>query len=103
MCVSVSCTADHCLQIIAIHIDNGFMRHEESAKVVQALEHIGLKIHLIDGPEQNNTHTNSRKTNNTDVIRDDGVQYLLCCVDLPLFSCLFFFLQLVNVSTMLVR
>jgi GMP synthase PP-ATPase subunit len=37
------------IQIIAIHIDNGFMRLLESQRVVEALEHIGLKIHLIDG------------------------------------------------------
>lgn len=39
----------HSPQIIAIHIDNGFMRYEESKRVVEALEHIGLKIHLVDG------------------------------------------------------
>lgn len=27
------------------------MRAQESAKVVDALEHIGLKIHLIDGQQ----------------------------------------------------
>jgi len=40
-------------RIIAIHIDNGFMRLNESEQVVQALEAIGLHIHLVDGSEAN--------------------------------------------------
>lgn len=39
-------------QIIAIHIDNGFMRLNESENVKVALESIGLKIHLISAQEQ---------------------------------------------------
>ena len=32
-------------KVIAIHIDNGFMRKGESAKVKESLEKIGLKVH----------------------------------------------------------
>ena len=31
-------------QVIALHIDNGFMRKDESATVVQSLQNIGLKL-----------------------------------------------------------
>ena len=50
------------VQIIAIHIDLGFMRLDESAKVVQALESIGLQIHLIDGePHARQATTHKRR------------------------------------------
>lgn len=39
-------------RIIALHIDNGFMRHEESQNVVKALEAIGLKIHLVNAQDR---------------------------------------------------
>jgi GMP synthase (glutamine-hydrolysing) len=35
-------------QIVAIHIDNGFMRDKESKKVKQALEKIRVEIKVID-------------------------------------------------------
>ena len=38
-------------QIIAIHIDNGFMRLNESKKVVQALHDVGLEVKLVDASE----------------------------------------------------
>jgi len=38
-------------QISAFHFDNGFMRKDESKKVKEALEKIGLKLELIDASE----------------------------------------------------
>lgn len=35
-------------QIIAIHIDNGFMRKKESAKVLQSLQKIGLNLKIVN-------------------------------------------------------
>lgn len=35
-------------QIIAIHIDNGFMRKNESAKVLQSLQKIGLNLKIVN-------------------------------------------------------
>jgi GMP synthase (glutamine-hydrolysing) len=35
-------------QIIAIHIDHGFMRLDESKKVIAALEKVGLPVKLVD-------------------------------------------------------
>ncbi|XP_022654852.1 GMP synthase [glutamine-hydrolyzing]-like [Varroa jacobsoni] len=35
-------------QIIALHIDNGFMRKDESVQVAASLEQIGLKLKVID-------------------------------------------------------
>jgi GMP synthase (glutamine-hydrolysing) len=38
-------------RIFAIHIDNGFMRLDESTKVKAALEKTGLKLRVIDASE----------------------------------------------------
>lgn len=50
------CLLPNSSQIIAVHINNGFMRkvcdENESESVVRALEHIGLKIHLVDARER---------------------------------------------------
>eukprot|EP00306_Pavlova_sp_CCMP459_P019636 CAMPEP_0185197280 /NCGR_PEP_ID=MMETSP1140-20130426/39993_1 /TAXON_ID=298111 /ORGANISM="Pavlova sp., Strain CCMP459" /LENGTH=648 /DNA_ID=CAMNT_0027764387 /DNA_START=35 /DNA_END=1981 /DNA_ORIENTATION=- len=35
-------------RVIALHVDHGFMRLDESKKVVKALEAIGVKIHHLD-------------------------------------------------------
>ncbi|CAH8493538.1 unnamed protein product [Heterobilharzia americana] len=34
-------------QIIAVHIDNGFLRKDESTKVIESLKSLGIKVHLI--------------------------------------------------------
>lgn len=39
-------------QIIAIHIDNGFMRKNESARVVESLQEIGLHLRVINAAYQ---------------------------------------------------
>lgn len=39
-------------QVIAVHIDNGFMRKNESAKVEKSLRDIGLKLHVIKAGHQ---------------------------------------------------
>jgi len=35
-------------RVHALHIDNGFMRKEESKKVAEALQKFGLKLHVLD-------------------------------------------------------
>ncbi|KAK4469139.1 hypothetical protein MN116_006722 [Schistosoma mekongi] len=35
-------------QIIAVHIDNGFLRKDESSKVIESLKSLGIKVHLIN-------------------------------------------------------
>lgn len=35
-------------QVIALHIDNGFMRQRESAKVEESLKKLGLKMQVVD-------------------------------------------------------
>ena len=32
-------------RVVAVHVDNGFMRMNESAHVKQSLEELGLKVH----------------------------------------------------------
>lgn len=39
-------------QVIAVHIDNGFMRKNESANVVQSLQNIGLNVKVINAAYQ---------------------------------------------------
>ncbi|EFA75840.1 GMP synthetase [Heterostelium album PN500] len=38
-------------RVIALHIDNGFMRHEESARVEQALKVLGLRLIVVDASQ----------------------------------------------------
>ncbi|CAH8508579.1 unnamed protein product [Schistosoma guineensis] len=35
-------------QIIAVHIDNGFLRKNESLRVIESLKSLGIKVHLIN-------------------------------------------------------
>ncbi|MBW7943949.1 glutamine-hydrolyzing GMP synthase [Patescibacteria group bacterium] len=44
-------------QIIALHIDHGFMRKNESEKVLQALHDIGLDVKLVDASDRFATAT----------------------------------------------
>lgn len=44
-------------QIKALHIDSGFMRKDESSKVIEALSALGLKIEFIDAQKQFSTAT----------------------------------------------
>jgi GMP synthase (glutamine-hydrolysing) len=39
-------------RIHALHIDNGFMRKDESKNVIEALGRVGLKIHHVDASQQ---------------------------------------------------
>jgi len=45
-------------QVFAVHIDNGFMRMEESEKVIESLSSLGVKVHLEKAQfEFSNGHT----------------------------------------------
>ncbi|KAF4521610.1 hypothetical protein B566_EDAN006652 [Ephemera danica] len=39
-------------QVIAVHIDNGFMRKNESQKVEQSLEKVGLRLKVVNAAQQ---------------------------------------------------
>ncbi|KAF9788835.1 hypothetical protein SFRURICE_018411 [Spodoptera frugiperda] len=39
-------------QVIALHIDNGFMRKNESAKVERCLRELGVRLHVINAAHQ---------------------------------------------------
>ncbi|KAH9377549.1 hypothetical protein HPB48_013001 [Haemaphysalis longicornis] len=39
-------------QVIALHIDNGFMRKDESVQVEQSLRHLGLRLRVVDASHQ---------------------------------------------------
>jgi GMP synthase (glutamine-hydrolysing) len=44
-------------QIIALHIDHGFMRKDESKKVIEALKNVGLTVMSVDASERFATAT----------------------------------------------
>lgn len=39
-------------QVIAVHIDNGFMRKNESALVEESLQRLGLKLKVVNAAQQ---------------------------------------------------
>ncbi len=45
VCTALLNTALGPERVVAVHIDNGFMRKNESAKVKESLENLGLKLH----------------------------------------------------------
>jgi len=51
VCASLLTKAIGPQKIYAVHIDNGFMRKEESKKVKEALEKQGLKLDVVDASE----------------------------------------------------
>lgn len=52
VCSALLCKALGKDKVYAIHIDNGFMRKDESRKVKTALEEIGLELKVIDASNQ---------------------------------------------------
>ncbi|CAH8534625.1 unnamed protein product [Dicrocoelium dendriticum] len=48
VCAAVLAQTLHPSQIVAIHIDNGFMRKTESKAVIDSLNALGIQVHLID-------------------------------------------------------
>jgi len=48
VCAALLHRALHADQVIALHIDNGFMRKDESDKVEKSLQNIGLKLKVIN-------------------------------------------------------
>lgn len=48
VCAAVLVQTLHPSQIVAIHIDNGFMRKSESKAVIDSLNALGIQVHLID-------------------------------------------------------
>ncbi|EDQ87279.1 uncharacterized protein MONBRDRAFT_33449 [Monosiga brevicollis MX1] len=55
-------------RVVALHIDNGFMRLDESVKVKVSLERLGLPLHVIDASEDFYNAT-------TEIKRKDGTTY----------------------------
>ncbi|XP_061379304.1 GMP synthase [glutamine-hydrolyzing] isoform X2 [Danaus plexippus] len=52
VCAALLRTALREDQVIALHIDNGFMRKNESAKVERCLRELGVKVHVINASHQ---------------------------------------------------
>jgi GMP synthase PP-ATPase subunit len=83
-------------QVIALHIDNGFMRKNESQRVEQSLEKLGLRVKGRVWVNVNErvlssllqlSYTHCRK-NSTDSLRF----FKICLVDMLLFQMAFFHL-----------
>ncbi|CAH0720485.1 unnamed protein product, partial [Brenthis ino] len=52
VCAALLRTALREDQVIALHIDNGFMRKNESAKVERCLRELGVRLHVINAAHQ---------------------------------------------------
>ncbi|XP_013140888.1 PREDICTED: GMP synthase [glutamine-hydrolyzing] [Papilio polytes] len=52
VCAALLRTALREDQVIALHIDNGFMRKNESAKVERSLRELGVRLHVINAAHQ---------------------------------------------------
>lgn len=52
VCAALLRTALREDQVIALHIDNGFMRKNESAKVERCLRELGVRLHVINATHQ---------------------------------------------------
>ncbi|KAF8561868.1 hypothetical protein P879_02287 [Paragonimus westermani] len=48
VCAALLARTIHPSQIIAVHIDNGFMRKNESITVVESLKALGIQVHLVN-------------------------------------------------------
>ena len=55
-------------RVVAAHIDNGFMRHEESSKVGEALQSLGVRLKVFDC-------TQDFLDGTTDITRKDKTRY----------------------------
>ncbi|KAH9634277.1 hypothetical protein HF086_011537 [Spodoptera exigua] len=52
VCAALLRTALREDQVIALHIDNGFMRKNESAKVERCLRELGVRLHVVNAAHQ---------------------------------------------------
>ncbi|KAG6447713.1 GMP synthase [glutamine-hydrolyzing] isoform X1 [Manduca sexta] len=52
VCAALLRTALREDQVIALHIDNGFMRKNESAKVERCLRELGVRLHVVNATHQ---------------------------------------------------
>ncbi|CAH2218656.1 jg13612 [Pararge aegeria aegeria] len=52
VCAALLRTALREDQVIALHIDNGFMRKKESAKVERSLRELGVRLHVVNAAHQ---------------------------------------------------
>jgi len=53
-------------QVIALHVDNGFMRKDESAQVAESLKKIGLKLRSVDASHTFYNAKTTLKSTNSD-------------------------------------
>ncbi|XP_042863527.1 GMP synthase [glutamine-hydrolyzing]-like isoform X1 [Penaeus japonicus] len=65
-------------QVIAVHIDNGFMRKNESLQVEQSLRKLGLKLRVINARHQFYDGTTSIPVDSSDPMGRKRVTNLLC-------------------------
>uniref|UniRef100_A0A8C5NFN5 GMP synthase (glutamine-hydrolyzing) n=1 Tax=Gouania willdenowi TaxID=441366 RepID=A0A8C5NFN5_GOUWI len=52
-------------QVIAVHIDNGFMRKRESQSVEEALTKLGIKLKVVNAEDRTHTETHQHDLNMT--------------------------------------
>ncbi|XP_042232138.1 GMP synthase [glutamine-hydrolyzing]-like isoform X3 [Homarus americanus] len=70
-------------QVIAVHIDNGFMRKNESLQVEQSLRKLGLKLRVVNARHQFYDGVTSIPVDSTDPMGRKHVTNLLCMTISP--------------------
>lgn len=70
-------------QVIAVHIDNGFMRKNESQRVEQSLEKLGLRVKVINASHQFLYGTTTIPMDSRDPNSRTRVTKLLCMTSNP--------------------
>ncbi|CAH1773036.1 unnamed protein product [Owenia fusiformis] len=70
-------------QVIAVHIDNGFMRKHESKHVQQSLENIGLKLRVVNASHDFYTGTTSIPIDKSDPVSRKRKTKMLNCTSCP--------------------
>ena len=67
-------------QVYAVHIDNGFMRKNESAKVEESLQTLGLNLRVINAWHQFYTGTTMIPMKPEEIPEGCSLTFLFCIV-----------------------
>uniref|UniRef100_A0A0A9X3L7 GMP synthase (glutamine-hydrolyzing) n=2 Tax=Lygus hesperus TaxID=30085 RepID=A0A0A9X3L7_LYGHE len=70
-------------QVIAVHIDNGFMRKGESSKVEQSLRKLGIDLKVVNAAKQFLHGTTTIPADKDDPISRNSVTKMLCMTSNP--------------------
>ncbi|XP_049773942.1 GMP synthase [glutamine-hydrolyzing] isoform X1 [Schistocerca cancellata] len=83
VCAALLHKALHEDQVIAVHIDNGFMRKNESQRVEQSLEKLGLRLKVINASHQFLHGTTTIPMDKKDPTSRTRITKMLCMTSNP--------------------